>query len=192
MIGIGIVSLLLIGAAAILWWRPAVSPSAPETRFDIRTAAAPTSMALSPDGATVVFAAEARGQSGLWLRSMGSDAGRFLAGTEGAGRPFWSPDGGSLGFFADGRLKRLDLASGTIQTLGSAPNPQGGAWSPDGTIYFTPTQIGPIMRVSSGGGEASPVTELTPGQVGHLFPQLLADNAHLLFFAGGGPDLRGV
>ena len=56
------VSLVLIGAAAILWWRPAVSPSAPETRFRIRTAAAPTSIALSPDGATVVFAAEARGR----------------------------------------------------------------------------------------------------------------------------------
>ena len=92
------------------------SPSAPlETRLDIVTPATeqPTSFALSPDGRQIVFVASADGGSRLWLRSLATTTAQPLAGTEGAAYPFWSPDGRSIGFFADAKLKRIDLESGS-------------------------------------------------------------------------------
>ncbi|MBZ5625143.1 MAG: serine/threonine-protein kinase, partial [Acidobacteriia bacterium] len=67
-------------------------------------------IALSPDGRTVAYIAEGSGKTGLWVRSLDSTTARMIAGTEGGGFPFWSPDGKSLGFFTATQLKRVDLA----------------------------------------------------------------------------------
>ena len=83
----------------------------------------------------------------LWLRPLASTSGRLLTGTEGAGFPFWSPDGRSIGFFADQKLKRLDVNSEAIQILADAPVARGGAWQADGTILFAPNAVGPLFRV---------------------------------------------
>ena len=85
--------------------------------------------------------------SPLWLRPLASTSGRLLTGTEGASFPFWSPDGRSIGFFADEKLKRLDVNSQAIQILADAPIARGGAWQADGTILFAPNAIGPLFRV---------------------------------------------
>ena len=85
----------------------------------------------------VVFVARSAGQSQLWLRSLDSPSARPLAGTERGSRPFWSPDSRSIGFFADTRLKRIDIDGGSVQTLASGiPVALGGAWNGDGTIIF--------------------------------------------------------
>src|SRR5713226_1577700 len=114
-----------------------VVPDALETRTDIVTPATsePTSFALSPDGRQLVFVASGDGASRLWLRPLDKSTAQPMAGTEGASYPFWSPDGRSIGFFDGAKLKRIDIAGGSPQTLSDAIS-RGGAWSPDGVILF--------------------------------------------------------
>lgn len=102
----------------------------PETRLDIVTSATtlPTDFALSPDGRQIAFvASDNDGVSKLWLRSLSTTTAQPLAGTEGATKPFWSPDSRSIGFFAGNALQRIDTAGGAPQTLAPASLPAGGA-----------------------------------------------------------------
>lgn len=179
-------------------WR--LAPPAPEAvqraevRFEIATPPVTdqTSLALSPDGANIVFEGSVDGQSRLWVHSLRSLSTRPLTGTESASFPFWSPDSRSIGFFADGKLKRVDLDTESVRTLADAPIGRGGTWRDDGTIIFAPGTNDPLLRVSALGGEPSRVTTLEPGQAGHRFPQLLPDGKHFLYYVTGSPESRGV
>ena len=137
MISVVGITIAVIGGAWLIRGGPQTLPS--EVRLEITTP--PTrdvmSFAISPDGRDIVYAGDAS-PSGLWVRELSAGTPRFLMGTEGASLPFWSPDGQSLGFFADGRLKRIELRGGAARVLADAPNPQGGTWSVDGTILFGP------------------------------------------------------
>jgi Tol biopolymer transport system component len=134
------------------------------------------------------------GNKQLWVRSLDAVALEPLAGTNGATFPFWSPDSRSLGFFADSKLKRIDLAGGSVQTLADATvNARGGAWSRDGVILFAPSAVSPIYRVSAAGGPATVLTQLDkPAQSDHRAPQFLPDGNHFLYYARGTADGRGV
>src|SRR3989440_1614648 len=113
-------AVFLIGLAtlAIVHFRETPSAAQPEIRTDIVTPATSdlTSFALSPDGQQIVFVASGDGQSRLWLRPLDKVTAQPLAGTEGAGFPFWSPDSRSIGFFSGTQMKRIDLAGGSPQT----------------------------------------------------------------------------
>jgi hypothetical protein len=85
--------------------------------------------------------------SRLWLRELNAVSPRPLAGSDGAAFPFWSPDSRSIGFFAEAKLKRLDLTGGVAQVLADAPIARGGTWNRDGVILFTPGTAYPIFRV---------------------------------------------
>ena len=114
-------------------------------------------LTLSPDGTHLTFSStNGDGRPMLHLRSLGSQTSQPLTGTEGATFPFWSPDGRSLAFFIDGKLKRLDLEGGAPMTICSASAGRGGSWGKDGVILFTPDTQAAIYRVSASGGEASP------------------------------------
>ncbi len=148
----------------------------------------PLAFALSPDGQHVAFvAAAADGPSQLWVRSLAADTAQPLPGTTQASSPFWSPDSQSIGFFADGRLKRLDLEGGAAQTLAPALNSIGGAaWSRTGVIVFAWVPGVNLSRVSESGGDVTPVTSLDPKQhVSHRYPSFLSDGERFLFFAQG-------
>ena len=151
-------------------------------------------LAISPDGQQIVVAPGFGFQqpTPLWLRPLASTSGRLLTGTEGASFPFWSPDGGSIGFFADGKLKRLDINSEAVQTLADAPTARGGAWQADGTILFAPNPSGPLFRVPESGGEPTVATRLLTGQNDHRAPFILPDGKHFLYYARGTPQVRGV
>jgi Tol biopolymer transport system component len=166
----------------------------PETRLDIVTPATgqPTSIALSPDGRQIVFVASDDKASRLWLRSLSTTTAQPLAGTDGATFPFWSTDSRSIGFFAGGTLKRLNLGGGAPQTLAPAANGGGGTWNADGVIVFAPSLSSPLMRVSASGGATMAVTTLGPQQFGHYHPQFLPDGRRLLFSAGGATDAVGI
>ena len=99
------------------------------------------------------------GRARLWLRSLDATTAQPLAGTEGAIYPFWSPDSSALGFFADGKLKRIDISGGLPQTLATAPGGRGGTWNPDGVIVFAPTADGSLTSVPSKGGDVSALTQ---------------------------------
>ena len=147
-------------------------------------------MALSPDGRRLVFAASADGKSQLWVRPLDALTAQPLPGTEGATFPFWSPDSQLVGFFAGGKLKKIDISGGPPQTLADAQVGRGGAWSPDGVIVFAPNNITPLLRVSAAGGTPSPVTTVTDAAVrtgnSHRFPWFLPDGRHFLFAQSGG------
>ncbi len=170
------------------------TPPAAEMRFEISTPPTtdPPSLAISPDGQTIVFVATFEGRPRLWLRALNATSIRPLAGTEGGFYPFWSPDGRSIGFFADGKLDRIDIDGGLVRALANAPNPLGGTWNRDGTILFTPNYTGPIFRVSAAGGEAAAVTRMDAQQGSHHFPQFLPDGRHFLYHASGSTEVGGV
>ena len=154
----------------------------PEMRFDINTPQTrDLSMAIAPDGQTLAFAAASESGPRLWLRSMASGTAQPLAGTEGAGYPFWSPDSRSVGFFAEDKLKRVDVVGGGVPGARKCTlRYRGGAWNRDGTILFGTASGGPIVRVSETGGEPAAVTpEGQPGQ--DIFPEFLPDGRHFLY-----------
>ena len=169
--------------------REAPPPVAAEMRLEITTppTADPVSLAISPDGQRIVFVATEEGRSRLSLRSLDSVSARLLTGTEGASWPFWSPDGRSVGFFADGKLKRIDVDGGQLQSLTDAPTGRGASWNRDGTIIFTPDfSSSPIFRIPAAGGEPAPLTRPeSPKQTSHRFPQFLPDGRHFLYLRGG-------
>jgi eukaryotic-like serine/threonine-protein kinase len=187
-------ALLLAVAAAIatvvLVRRPQFPAEA--VRFEIPTP--PTtdaiSLAVSPDGQKIVFVAMSEGQNKLWLRRLDSASAEPLAGTDGAGAPFWSPDSRSIAFFTstDNRLKRLDIDGRSMQVLGTFPLGKGGTWNRDGTILLSSMAgPGPMYRISSNGGEASP---RAAGE-GHL-PRFLPDGRHFLYYWQVSPTPPGV
>jgi serine/threonine protein kinase len=166
-----------------------------DLRVDITTPStdAPTSFAISPDGRRLVFVAYDQGQARLWLRPLDATTAQPLAGTDGAMYPFWSPDSRALGFFADGKLKRIDIRGGLPQTLADAQGGRGGTWNPDGLIVFAPTAVGSLSSVQSSGGDVATVTNVDrPQQASHRFPQFLPDGRRFLFFVEGRPDTQGV
>jgi Tol biopolymer transport system component len=152
-------------------------------------------VAVSPDGRHVAFVGlSPGGDRRLWLRPLDSTGARPLPGTVGAsGGHFWSPDGTQIAFAADGDLRKVALASGTVQRLCKLPrnNFDGGTWSGKGTIVFD--DGGPNARLYSvpeSGGEARPL--LSPDESrderAHRWPQFLPDGSHLLYVVGSGTE----
>jgi eukaryotic-like serine/threonine-protein kinase len=138
---------------------------------------------IAPDGTSVVFAAiDATGRRQLWLRRLESLSAEPLPGTEGATFPFWAPDSRAIAFFADGKLKRIDMNAGSALTLCDAPSGRGGSWNAQGAILFTPTVIGGMQQVSASGGSPTVVTSTdgTPYS-SHRWPQFLPDGRHFLY-----------
>ena len=143
-------------------------------------------LALSPDGRRLAYVASDGGQTLLYLRSLDAFEPRAIAGTEGAQYPFFSPDGEWVAFFADRKLKRVSLQSGSPITICEAPAlGRGGTWGPDGTIVFDPGRAG-LLRVSSAGGRPEPLTSRTPivDQNDISWPQFLPGGRALLATVG--------
>jgi Tol biopolymer transport system component len=185
--------LLLTTIAGFAGWYAARSMVPAVARFDvlppekgsfvITTGGSPQTAphaAISPDGRTLAFAVrDAAGRVSLWVRPIDSVTSQSLAGTDGASYPFWSPDSRFIAYFAGGKLIKIPAAGGPTQTL-CAGGPRGGTWSRDGVIAFN-SGPGPLLRVSSAGGEPVPLTK----EVGS-FPSFLPDGRHLLFFRSAG------
>ena len=173
----------------------AAAPELSALRFEISTA--PTddpSIALSPDGTRVAFVANQNRVPLLWVRALDALENRPLPGTEGAAFPFWSPDGRAIGFFANDKLKRIDVAGGMPTVVVDSPNGRGGAWSGDGVILFVPGVNAPIMRVPARGGAAERVTEVNAGSgPAHRLPQFLPDGKRFLYSSAlGTAETNGV
>ena len=174
--------------AFVVWWR---SSRVPEqiTYFSAPLPFAARDVAVAPNGHTVALVGyrESERKNTLWTYEPGSQDATSLLHTEGANYPFWSPDGRSLGFFADGKLKKLDISGGTVQTLCDAPTGRGGTWNKDGVILFTPSgMLGTgVYRIPAAGGTPTPVTtpDRAQGEDSHRWPVFLPDGIHYLFLA---------
>ena len=157
---------------------------------DVRSSLRPV---VSPDGRHVAFMGASRnGIVSLWVHSLSTAASRQIPGTErilAVASAFWSPDSRSIGFFADGKLKRVDLDQGAPVVIGDAVNGRGGTWNQDGEIIFSLT-AGPLLRVKAAGGTQTPLTKLDAGSRSHRVPHFLPDGRHFVFMAIGGAETR--
>jgi Tol biopolymer transport system component len=116
----------------------------------------------------------------LWTRSLKASDATAIPGTDGAAAPFWSPDGRSLGFFAGGRLKTVELSGGNLQVLSDSSSPSAAVWAPEGTILFKPTSSSPLFRISAAGGKAVPFAILGANDYSDYSPSILPDGKHIL------------
>ncbi len=182
---IAVLAALAVTASGLLIFRPKPSPPQP-VRFELPlNSGSPNQIAISPDGRTLAAIAQNGGETSIWIRRLDQTEPQLLKNTNGVSFPFWSPDGRNLGFFADGKLKRIDVSGGPPQALSDAPNGRGGTWNRDGVILFSPTANGPLLRVPASGGQAAPVSALEKSrqETAHLFPQFLPDGKHFIFLA---------
>jgi serine/threonine-protein kinase len=143
------------------------------------------SAVLSPDGSLLAFAAQKTGggSSQVWVRRLDQLSAAPLAGTEGAQEPFFSPDAKWIGFFADGKLKKVSVTGGAAVVLCEAPNLRGACWTEDGTIVFLPNS-GPnvaLLKVPAAGGKPEPFTKLEEGEVTQRWPQILPGGKAVLY-----------
>jgi Tol biopolymer transport system component len=192
----GVAAVLLLGLLGVLVSRPRPSP-APVVRFVVPAPAGSTfnfigrdagPLAVSPDGSRVAFVATASdGRKLLFVRALDALDASALPGTDGATYPFWSPDCRFIGFFADGRLKKIPASGGAVQTLCDASMARGGTWSRQDVIVFAPGAYGPLSRVSAAGGVPSAVTRLDESRLenSHRWPVFLPDGMHFLYLARG-------
>ena len=166
----------------------------PQLRFEITTpegvtfAGSPPRIAISPDGTQIAFGATKDGKVQTWVRRLDSGDARPLPGSEESETPFWSSDSKTVGVFTAGKLKRIDVGSGTVQVLADvSTNDMGGSWSPDGqTILFSGRNPNtPIHQVPASGGTAAPVLKFLPGETLERWPRFLPDGKHFLYFSTG-------
>ena len=192
-----VVAAIAAGGGVWMLSRPAPAPPAPIARLamplpDGQRLGAQNldlpALAVSPQGTRVAYVGLTSGREQLYVRAIDSVESKPLAGTEQANSPFFSPDGQWVGFFAQGKLKKVSIAVGTVQTLCDAPNARGGNWAGD-AIYFAATNSGGISKVSADGGAPTTVTTLdrARGEISHRWPQVLPGGTALLFDAWTGP-----
>jgi serine/threonine protein kinase len=183
----GILLLVSAGALATLYFR-----RAPENGKVMRFSISPPdkanysgNVALSPDGQRIVFRANLEGKAQLWVRALDSLKAQPLPGTDGAVQPFWSPDSRWIGFFASGKLKKMEVTGGPPETLCDAGQFRGGTWNREGVIVFGNSVPEVLYRVSATGGAPTPVTELDGShkQTSHRHPDFLPDGRHFLYLA---------
>jgi tRNA A-37 threonylcarbamoyl transferase component Bud32 len=199
-IAVAVVIGALGGWAVSQFRRPVVQEGA--LRFDIvppgngrfTIGAGSGGIAVSPDGQTAAFVATLGGRSALWLRSLNGSVVRPLFGTEGAFSPFWSPDSKSIAFFAEGKLRRIDLTGLAATTICETPGPgRGGSWTNDGRILFA-TLATSIQQVPALGGTPAPLTnfDAANGDAAHYWPQVLPGENFLYLAQSAKLDGSGI
>jgi serine/threonine protein kinase/dipeptidyl aminopeptidase/acylaminoacyl peptidase len=155
----------------------------PENSSFVSTGLTAGPVTVSPDGRRLAFVATtAEGRNLLRVRSLDAISPQALTGTEGASWPFWSPDSRFVGFFAQGKLKKIEASGGPALTLCDASEGRGGTWNRDGVIVFARV-AGALHRVSDSGGVASAVTKLDEARAEntHRSPCFLPDGQHFLY-----------
>ncbi|MGC1449678.1 MAG: protein kinase [Candidatus Sulfotelmatobacter sp.] len=165
----------------------------PPERYSFTTVNLSNHIVISPDGSSIAFIAEGEGKQLLWVRPLRATTSQPLAGTEGASYPFWSPDSKFIGFFASGKLRKVEASGGVVQTVCDAAYGRGGSWNRDGVILFTPGIHDAIYRVPDGGGQPVAVTKVKKAGAfaGGRWPHFLPDGRHFLYLGVEGDETKG-
>jgi eukaryotic-like serine/threonine-protein kinase len=168
------------------------APAPPRSiRFEIATPEEILSIdtpRISPDGRYLAFnATDSSGKTRIWVRALNALSAQPLAGTDGTKRPFWSPDSRFLGFFAEGKLKKIEVTGGPAQKICDAPTGADGSWSPEGAILFDGRANDPIHRVSAAGGipVVAVKADAARKETEVAWPEFLPDGKHYLYMASG-------
>jgi serine/threonine protein kinase len=187
--GWALAALFLATATLLGWFQVHAVPSPVATvRSSLlpppKSSFLPYQFSISPDGLRLAFVASGPdGRNTLWVRVLSGSSAQQILGTDGASFPFWAPESRRIGFFAEGKLKTVEIGGGAVQTLCAAPAGRGGAWNREGTIVFAPFIAGPLVRVSESGGATQPVTKIAQSSQAHRWPFFLPDGKHFLFFS---------
>ncbi len=173
-------------AISLLHFRETPPPEPRPVRFSVHLPEKTSldTFTLSPDGRSLAMAVSAENKNSLWLRPLDALEAHRLPGTDDARFPFWSPDSRFIGFFADGKLKKMAVTGGPPQTLCDAATGFGGTWSQEGVIVFTPSNTGPMYRVSAVGGTPVPLSGAEYSGGGARFASFLPDGRRFLYFNG--------
>ncbi len=183
---LAVLMVVLAGLAWAGWKRPTSSPL---TRFDLN-AAGPGSIqiftdvrpffAASPDGSRVAYVATVGSSRDIWIKTLDGDKPEKLADTGNSTSLFWSADGQSVGFYADGAVKQKPLTGGPALKLCDA-HPQGinGTWNADGIVLFSEWGTRRIMRVPATGGTPVMVREEKTNPLAWV--HFLPDGRHFLY-----------
>ncbi len=149
-------------------------------------------LSVSPDGRQVAFVALPRSaddgpdtnSAGIWIRELNATESRRLVDADNDANPFWSPDGRWVGFFANGKLNKIEADGGPVVPICDATDGRGGTWNNDGTIVFQPLWNEGLMTVPAGGGTPQPLTTLDKDRshIAHRWPHFLPDGRHFLFY----------
>ena len=196
----GALSVTALGFAATLVSAPPAAPAPAMLRFSLdapRGTRLASGGAISPDRRHLAFIAQddASGASHLWVRALDEGSARVVDGTEGAGKPFWSPDSQAIGFFAAGSLKRVGVSGGPVQTLAPVVGltVSGGTWGADDVILFASFRSG-VNTVPASGGTVTAATRLDAGaqETAHRWPQFLPDGRFLFSIYSENADRAGT
>jgi eukaryotic-like serine/threonine-protein kinase len=143
-------------------------------------------VALSPDGRRIVFVGTKGDVPQLYSRALDEPDAELLEGTNNGVSPFFSPDGKWIGFFADGKLKKIPADGGTAQILCDAPNQRGGTWTNNGTIIFSPEHSGGLMQVPESGGQPQQIIlpNEVKGERTYRWPDALPNAEGVIFTIG--------
>ncbi len=141
-----------------------------------------TVIALSRDGRHLAYVGRPYGEGErLFVQDLQDGAVHDLSGTLRANYPFFSPDGGSIGFFAQGQLRRVGVVGGPVESVVDIPNYFGGSWTTEGEIVYGTANAG-LSVVPVEGGAPRPVTTKPDGApVSHRWPHVLPDGDGVLF-----------
>ena len=197
-IGAALAACIIVGLA--VW---TLKPAAPGrvTRFAIslppgrRLDTIGAAIAISPDGTHLIYAAGSSNLNRqLYVRAMDDLDDRPIPGTEGAGDPFFSPDGQWVAFYTAGKLMKVALNGGRPGSLSQGFDSSGfsgGSWSTQGKIVTQFHSGVPIEEIADTGGSPQPVTHLEKGEFNHGWPEFLPGGRSLLFVAfRGGNDTK--
>jgi serine/threonine protein kinase/Tol biopolymer transport system component len=143
-------------------------------------------VAISPDGRLLAYPLTKAGSSQLYLRPLNSFQSSPLKGTENGNSPFFSPDGQWIGFEADGRIKKVPLSGGAVETICDAPGFRGASWGRDGRIVFSPDYAAGLMAVPASGGKVQMFSALdsSRNERTYRWPQVLPDGKWVLYTVG--------
>ena len=151
----------------------------------------PGTIAISPDGSSIVYSAQHGATTPLYLRVLSRFDSSPLSGTDGAVNPFFSPDGQWIGFFANSKLKKISVHGGEPVTVCDAGPGRGASWGPDDTILFSSLSSPGLMRVSSAGGTPQPFTtpDASKNELVHRWPEILPGGKAVLFLISEPKDM---
>jgi len=192
LIGLAAALAIALGSTLYLLLRAPRAAERPVARYDVRMPLNSTpslnsrpAVALSPDGTTLAFVASREGVARLYLRKRDEGEAHAVPGTEGASNPAFSPNGRQLAFFAESQLKRVDV-DGAPLAMGPVNDARGVAWLDDATLVYSPEAIGPLVMLSTGGGEPLPLTtlDLQNDERSHRWPEVLPGGKAVLFTVG--------
>jgi serine/threonine protein kinase/Tol biopolymer transport system component len=214
--GITIASVVVALVSLLLLLGRGASPVAPVLRSEIllpENVQMPDTdlpqIAMSPDGTMIAYVGAERGKRRLYLRRLNQFQTTMLEGTEGCETPFFSPDGKWIGFFADKKLKKLLVASGSIEAVCDVSGSGGGSWGSENTIVFAAVPKDSVRwhlySVSAQGGTPEELAiakseqrgepglpEWLPGDKGIIVTEAAANFSNLMLYDPKRKEIRSL